>query len=86
MEQNKLTLIGRRKLTIENVNEIISYNDELIELFTPLGNLRIKGESLLIDEAFSVNGTVEIKGYVHSVIYSENKEKLADNIISRLFR
>ncbi|MBQ8790306.1 MAG: YabP/YqfC family sporulation protein [Ruminiclostridium sp.] len=86
MEQNKLTLIGRRKLTIENVNEIISYNDELIELFTPLGNLRIKGESLLIDEAFSVNGTVEIKGYVRSVIYSENKEKLADNIISRLFR
>ena len=86
MEQNKLTLIGRRKLTIENVNEIISYDDELIELFTPLGNLRIKGESLQIDEAFSVNGTVEIKGYVRSVIYSENKEKLADNIISRLFR
>lgn len=86
MEQNKLTLIGRRKLTIENVNEIISYDDELIELYTPLGNLRIKGDELSIDEAFSANGTVEIKGYIRSVIYSDNKEKLADNIISRLFR
>ncbi|MBQ8932081.1 MAG: YabP/YqfC family sporulation protein [Ruminiclostridium sp.] len=86
MGQNKLTLIGRRKLTVEDVDEIISYDDELIELYTPLGNLRIKGEELQVDEAFSVNGTVEIKGYIRSVIYSDNKEKLIDNIVSRLFR
>jgi sporulation protein YabP len=86
MEQSKLTLVGRRKLVVESVNEIISYDDELIELFTSLGNLRIKGEELLIDEAFSVSGTVQIRGYIRSVVYSDNKEKLADNIISRLFR
>lgn len=86
MGQNKLTLIGRRKLTVEDVDEIISYDDELIELYTSLGNLRIKGEKLQVDEAFSVNGTVEIRGYIRSVIYSDNKEKLIDNIVSRLFR
>ncbi|MBP3923495.1 MAG: YabP/YqfC family sporulation protein [Ruminiclostridium sp.] len=86
MEQNKLTLIGRKKLTVENVYELISYDDELIELYTPLGNLRIKGENLSIDEAFSVDGAVRINGFIRSVIYSDNKEKLVDNIISRLFR
>lgn len=87
MQQNTLTLFSRKKLNIQNVYEIISYNDELIELYTSLGNVRIKGKGLVIDEAFSSDGAVLINGYnIKSIVYSDNKGKIADNIISRLFR
>lgn len=86
MEQNILTLISRKKLTIQNVEEIISYDDELIELYTPLGGVRIRGKELTIDEAFSIDGKVLINGYIKAIVYSDSREKLADNIITRLFR
>ncbi len=86
MEQNTLTLVSREKLTLQNVEEIISYDDELIELYTTLGGVRIRGKGLVIDEAFSTGTTVIINGYIKAIIYSDGKEKLADNIITRLFR
>lgn len=86
MEQNTLTLISRKKLIVQNAEQIISYDDELIELYTTLGNVRIKGSGLIIDEAFSTDGTVVVNGYIKAIVYSDSKEKLADNIITRLFR
>ncbi len=86
MEQNILTLVSREKLTLQNVEEVISYDDELIELYTTLGSVRIRGNSLTIDEAFSTGNTVIINGYIKAIIYGDGKEKLADNILTRLFR
>lgn len=86
MEQNTLTLVAREKLTIQSVEEIISYDDELIEMHTILGGIRIRGKGLTINEAFSSDDTVVINGYIKAIVYSDNREKLADNIITRLFR
>lgn len=48
VEDNKssLSLENRKKLTLSGVIEVISFDEQKIDLTTNLGNLTIKGEEL----------------------------------------
>ncbi len=81
-----LTLKNRRELTVGAVNEVLEYSDTQISLYTDFGDLVIKGDGLQLINAFEKDGTVSVTGYVKSLLFYENREKTADNIISRLFR
>lgn len=81
-----LTLRDRSKLTLSGVNEILSYTDSEILMFTNLGDLTVTGSSLELKNAFEKDGTVTITGYVKTLSFAENREKTADNFISRLFK
>lgn len=81
-----LSLENRQTLRLSGVIEIIGFTDELITLYTNMGDLRIRGENLEVNKAFTEKGNIEINGYVKSLSYSNNKEKYADNFISRIFR
>lgn len=84
--KQQLTLIDRRTLTVGGIIEIIGYDNENITLFSVMGDIRIKGEQLEINSAFSEKDIVVINGFVRSISFSDNKEKYADNFISRIFR
>ncbi len=84
--KQQLTLIDRRTLTVGGIIEIIGYDDENITLFSVMGDIRIKGEQLEINSAFSEKDIVVINGFIRSISFSDNKEKYADNFISRIFR
>ena len=51
-----------------------------------MGDIRIKGEQLEINTAFSEKDIVVINGFIRSIAFCDNKEKYADNFISRIFR
>ena len=84
--KQQLTLIDRRTLTVGGIIEIIGYDDENITLFSVMGDIRIKGEQLEVNSAFSEKDIVVINGFIRSISFSDNKEKYADNFISRIFR
>ncbi len=84
--KQQLTLIDRRTLTVGGVIEIIGYDEENITLYSVMGDIRIKGEQLEINSAFSEKDIVVINGFIRSISFSDNKEKYADNFISRIFR
>ena len=84
--KQQLTLIDRRTLTVGGIIEIIEYDEENITLFSVMGAIRIKGEQLEINSAFSEKDIVMINGLIRSIAFGDNKEKCADNFISRIFR
>lgn len=84
--KQSVVISDRNKVTVSGVNEIISCTDELIILFTVMGDLRIRGTDLELNKAFDVRGSVEISGRIKSLYFSENGEKYADNFFSRIFR
>ncbi|MGN0611376.1 MAG: YabP/YqfC family sporulation protein [Ruminiclostridium sp.] len=84
--KQQLTLIDRRTLTVGGIIEIIGYDDENITLYSVMGDIRIKGEQLEVNSAFSEKDIVVINGFIRSISFSDNKEKYADNFISRIFR
>lgn len=86
--KSNIILENRRKLTLNGVLEVISYNDEKIALSTCLGNLDIKGKELKINKLDVQNGDVIITGVINAITYSikEIGKNKKDSLIKRLFQ
>jgi sporulation protein YabP len=86
-KNNSVILENRKKLSITGVNEVISFNDEVIVLTTNLGTLTLKGNDLKMNKLDVQNGDIMITGKINSLVYSEKESfKNKDSIINRLFR
>ena len=89
IEDNKssLSLENRKKLTLSGVIEVISFDEQKIDLTTSLGNLTIKGEELKMNKLDVQNGDVIIAGTIASMVYNGKiSKKSNESIISRLFK
>lgn len=83
-----LTLDSRKKMTIDGVEEIVSFNDEQILLNTVLGSMDIRGENLKMNKLDVQNGDIMIAGKISYIVYTsdEKKSRKGKGILSRLFR
>lgn len=89
VEENKSNLLleNRKKLTLSGVVEVISFDEQKIDLTTNLGNLTIKGEELKMNKLDVQNGDVIIAGIIASIVYNGKVlKKSNESIISKLFR
>lgn len=86
-KKSNLVLENRKKLAVIGVEEVISFNDEIIVLNTSMGNLTIKGSGLKMNKLDVQNGDMMITGIINSLVYSGSESKKnKDSIIARLFR
>ena len=89
MEDSKSNLLleNRKKLTLSGVVEVMSFDEEKIELTTKLGNLIIKGEDLKMNKLDVQNGDVIIAGSIASMVYNgKNIKKNNESLLSKLFK
>lgn len=86
-EKSTLTMENRKRLLLNGVVEVVSFNEDQIILNTNLGTLHIKGEGLKMNKLDVQNGEVVINGMVNSCIYvnKENK-KDKEKLLSKLFK
>lgn len=87
-KKSYLTLDSRKKMTVDGVQEIISFNDEQILLNTVLGSMDIRGENLKMNKLDVQNGDIMISGKISYIVYTNDgkKNKKSKNIFSTLFR
>ncbi|MBE6065550.1 sporulation protein YabP [Clostridium cochlearium] len=86
-DRSTLKIENRKRIFLDGVLDVISFNEEQIILNTNLGTLHIKGEELKMSKLDVQNGDVVINGTINSCIYlnkenKRNKEKL----LSKLFK
>lgn len=85
--KSNLLLENRKKLTLSGVVEVMSFDEEKIELTTKLGNLTIKGADLKMNKLDVQNGDVIIAGSISSMVYNgKNVKKNNESLISKLFK
>ena len=86
--KSNLTLDNRKKLSLNGVLEVLSFNDAQIVLNTNLGVLTIKGEDLKMNKLDVQNGDITMVGTFDSCAYSGRggKKKETEGIMQRLFR
>ena len=86
-KKSNISLENRKRLVLSGVVEVISFDEEKIDLTTNLGNLTIKGEELKMNKLDVQNGDVIIIGSIASMIYNGKQvKKNKESIISRLFK
>lgn len=71
----RLTMDGRRKLTLTGAKEVVRFDEELVELNTELGAVLIEGAELKLKCLSLDTGTVVVEGKLRSFAYEEAKQK-----------
>lgn len=68
---HNIIMEDRKALTISGVNDVDSFDESIIVLFTELGELTIKGESLHIEKLNVETGDVHLTGTVIALVYND---------------
>ncbi len=76
---------NRKKMSVSGVEEVANFNEEIITIFTTLGQLTIKGRGMHISHLSVETGDAEIEGEISALAYSDNMSKKS-GILSKLFR
>lgn len=87
-KKHVVNIIDRQRLSITGVNDVFSFDEDMIELETSQGYIEIKGEGLHIMKMNIDDGELIVEGVVAELIYHDNhgpvKKKGA--IMSKLFK
>ena len=82
-----LILENRGKLSISGVNDVLSFDDQIVMVDTELGLLTVKGENLRINKLSLDTAEVIVEGEISSLAYSQNKqEKSSGTLLSKIFK
>lgn len=82
-----LVLENRGKLSVSGVNDVLSFDDQIVAVDTQLGLLTVKGENIRINKLSLDTAEVIIEGEISSLIYSQSKqEKSSGTLLSKIFK
>jgi sporulation protein YabP len=71
MEEHDVTIRGREEMEVNGVNNVMSFDEEMIVLDTDMGHLSIKGGGLNITNLTLNEGKMTIKGHIDALEYRD---------------
>ena len=82
-----LILENREKLSVSGVNDVLSFDDQVVMIDTELGLLTVKGENIRINKLSLDTSEVIVEGEVSSLTYSQSKQdKSSGTLLSKIFK
>lgn len=80
---HSLSMEAREKLSVNGVNDVSGFDENLIVLTTAQGDLTVRGQGLHIDRIDLDAGQLEVRGHIQELSYDEPAK--AGGLWSRLF-
>lgn len=82
-----LILENRGKLSVSGVNDVLSFDDQVVMIDTELGLLTVKGENIRINKLSLDTSEVIVEGEISSLAYSQSKQdKNSGTLLSKIFK
>ncbi len=82
-----VVLENREKLSISGVNDVLSFDDQVVIVETELGLLTVKGENLRINKLSIDTSEVVVEGNINHIAYSERElDKKQGSILGKIFK
>ena len=72
-KEYKISMINRKNVIIEGVENVETFDDEEIIMETNMGLLLLKGQNLHIVQLNLEEGTMIVEGYCKSLDYTDDK-------------
>ena len=82
---HKITMDSRRNLSITGVTDIDSFDEQMVAVFTDVGELIVRGSGLHIGKIDVDSGELILDGDIESLEYTDNINS-GSSFFSRLFR
>ena len=82
---HNLVIENRKKITVSAVTDVDSFDEQMIVMYTDMGQLSVKGENLHINTLSVESGDIEIEGTIYALVYTNNTQSKG-GFLSKLFR
>ena len=84
---HKLSLVGRKTMTLTGVKEVISFDAKEVILDTVQGVLLLRGDEMNVTRLLVEKGEVDLDGRIDSLVYTERGKgaKRSESFAKRLF-
>lgn len=86
MEAHVVNIDNRERISVTEVADIESFNEEIIFLTLKNGGLVIRGEDLHIQKLDLEEGRVLILGAIGSAVYTEKRDKQEKGFLKRILK
>ena len=86
MEAHVVNIDNRERISVTEVADIESFNEEIIFLTLKNGGLVIRGEDLHIQKLDLEEGRVLILGAISSAVYTEKRDKQEKGFLKRILK
>ena len=83
-----LILENRKKLSVSGVNDVLSFDDQVVMIESELGLLRVKGENLRINKLSIDTSEVIVEGEISFLSYSDKEleKQKSGGFMSKIFK
>lgn len=82
-----LVLENREKLSVSGVNDVLSFDDQVVIIETELGMLTVKGEDLKINKLSIDTSEVIVEGNIYDLAYTDNNQERSNgSLLSKIFK
>lgn len=86
MENHIVNIDNRERITVTEVTDVDSFNEQSILVTLSSGGLIIKGEHLHIQKLDLEEGKVIITGAISSAVYTEKKDKQERGFLKKILK
>jgi len=83
--EHSLTLTGRTRAVLSGVEDVDCFNEQIVVLRTPLGDLTLTGDSLNISQLNLDEGRLVVEGEITSVEYARRGKSGSRGFFGKLF-
>lgn len=83
-----IILENRNELSISGVNDVLSFDDQIVILETDLGMLTVKGDDLRINKLSIDTSEVVVEGNIYNLSYSEKQahKSTGSSLLGKIFK
>lgn len=86
LKEQNIVIQNREKAVVTGVEDIHSFDDELVIVQTDLGILTIKGENLKMNKLNLDNNELIIEGKTSAIAYSDAVQNKKQGLMNKLFK
>lgn len=74
-KKHQVKLDGRRRLEIDGVDGVISFDEDYVYISTNMGRIEIDGKGMLIEDLSKSTGRILISGTINQISYKDGEKK-----------
>ena len=83
---HNVILENRNHMNISGVDDVDSFDEHSVVMFTQLGVLSVKGENLHINKFSVEGGDISIDGKIYSINYTDDFAQKNGGFFSKMFK
>lgn len=84
-QKHNVFLKSRAHLDLDGVSEVLSFDDNTVELETVMGEMSIEGENLRVSSLDTEKGVVIIDGKINSIFYNTDTQRTKRGFFGGMF-